>query len=82
MGRPCQKSKNKASSGQKRDNKRSGVEQKGQQKVAGRKRKSIHDNPSTEDGIIQKEKTLKRLKATKTNTSNEVNDRDVQQSKW
>ena len=48
-----QKSNNKASSGQKRHNKRSGVKQKGQQKVAGGNTKSIHDNPTTEDDIIQ-----------------------------
>ena len=47
----CLKCNNKASSGQKRDNKRSGVSKKGQQKVAGRNTKSIHDNPSTEDDI-------------------------------
>ena len=52
VGRTCQKSNNKASSGQKRDNKRSGVKQKGQQKVAGENTKSIHDNPSTEDDFI------------------------------
>ena len=52
MGRTCQKSNNKASSGQKKDNKRSGVKQKGQQTVAGGITKSIHDNPSTEYDII------------------------------
>ena len=52
MGRTCKKSNNKASSGQKRDNKRSGVRQNGQQKTAGGNTNSIHDNPSTEDDII------------------------------
>ena len=51
MGRTCQRSNNEASSGRKKDNKRSGVKQKGQQKVAGGDTKSIHDNPSTKDNI-------------------------------
>ena len=52
MGRTCQKINNAASLGQKRDNKRSGVKQKGQQKVDGGNTKSIYDNPSTKDDII------------------------------
>ena len=52
VGRTCQKSNNKPSSGHKRDNQGSGVKQKGQQKVAGGNTKSIHDNPFTEYDFI------------------------------
>ena len=51
MGRTSEKSNNKASSGQKRDNNRSGVKQLGQQKVVGGNTKSIHDNQLTKDDI-------------------------------
>ena len=42
----------RATSGKNRDNKRSVVKEKGQQKIAGGNTKSIHDNPSTENDII------------------------------
>ena len=51
VGRTGQKDNNAASSGQNKDNKRSGVKQKGQEKVADGNTKSIHDNPTTEDKI-------------------------------
>ena len=82
MGRRCQKSNDKASSGHIRNNNRTRVKQKDQQKVANGNTISIHDNPSTEDDIILMRLLSEGKVLTRQIQNNEVQVRDVQQGKW
>ena len=66
----------------KKDNKRSGDKQKGQQKETGGNTKSIHDNPQGKENKKPMRQLSKEQVPNKQNSNNEVQVRDVQQDKW